>query len=71
MVADYGRGTYVYCGYSLYRQLPAGVQGPFRLFANLLAPGGSPLGAGRVHEGDGAPRLAARFAAGDAGQDRI
>jgi hypothetical protein len=36
-VADYGRGTYVYCGYSLYRQLPAGVQGPFRLFANLLA----------------------------------
>jgi LmbE family N-acetylglucosaminyl deacetylase len=37
LVADYGRGTYVYCGYSLYRQLPAGVQGPFRLFANLLA----------------------------------
>ena len=37
IIADYGRGTYVYCGYSLYRQLPAGVQGPFRLFANLLA----------------------------------
>jgi LmbE family N-acetylglucosaminyl deacetylase len=37
IVADYGRGTYVYCGYSLYRQLPAGVQGAFRLFANLLA----------------------------------
>jgi LmbE family N-acetylglucosaminyl deacetylase len=37
IVADYGRGTYVYCGYSLFRQLPAGVQGPFRLFANLLA----------------------------------
>jgi LmbE family N-acetylglucosaminyl deacetylase len=37
LVADYGRGTYVYCGYSLYRQLPAGVQGAFRLFANLLA----------------------------------
>jgi LmbE family N-acetylglucosaminyl deacetylase/CRP-like cAMP-binding protein len=37
MVADYGRGTYVYCGYSLYRQLPAGVHGAFRLFANLLA----------------------------------
>jgi len=36
VVAEYGRGTYVYCGYSLYRQLPAGVQGPFRLFANLL-----------------------------------
>jgi hypothetical protein len=37
VVAQYGRGTYVYCGYSLYRQLPAGVQGAFRLFANLLA----------------------------------
>jgi LmbE family N-acetylglucosaminyl deacetylase len=37
LVADYGRGTYVYCGYSLYRQLPAGVPGAFRLFANLLA----------------------------------
>jgi CRP-like cAMP-binding protein len=37
MVADYGRGTFVYCGYSLYRQLPAGVPGAFRLFANLLA----------------------------------
>jgi LmbE family N-acetylglucosaminyl deacetylase len=37
MVADYGRGTYVYCGYSLYRQLPAGVHGAIRLFANLLA----------------------------------
>jgi LmbE family N-acetylglucosaminyl deacetylase len=37
LVADYGRGTYVYCGYSLYRQLPAGVRGAFRLFANLLA----------------------------------
>jgi LmbE family N-acetylglucosaminyl deacetylase len=37
IVADHGRGTYVYCGYSLYRQLPAGVPGAFRLFANLLA----------------------------------
>jgi LmbE family N-acetylglucosaminyl deacetylase len=37
IVAEHGRGTYVYCGYSLYRQLPAGVQGAFRLFANLLA----------------------------------
>jgi hypothetical protein len=37
LVADYGRGTYVYCGYSLYRQLHAGVQGAFRLLANFLA----------------------------------
>ena len=37
VVAEHGRGTYVYCGYSLFRQLPAGVPGAFRLFANLLA----------------------------------
>jgi hypothetical protein len=37
LVTSYGRGTYVYVGYSLFRQLPAGVTGAFRLFANLLA----------------------------------
>jgi LmbE family N-acetylglucosaminyl deacetylase len=37
LIAGYGRGTYVYCGYSLFRQLAAGVPGAFRLFANLLA----------------------------------
>jgi hypothetical protein len=31
-----GKGTYVYTGLSFFRQLPAGVPGPFRLFANLL-----------------------------------
>jgi LmbE family N-acetylglucosaminyl deacetylase len=36
LVASYGRGTYVYCAYSLFRQIPAGVPGAFRLFANLL-----------------------------------
>lgn len=34
---QYGRGTFVYVGYSFFRQLPAGVPGAFRLFANLLA----------------------------------
>jgi hypothetical protein len=33
----YGRGYYLYIGYSLFRQLPAGVPGTFRLFFNLLA----------------------------------
>lgn len=33
----YGRGTYLYCGYSFFRQLPAGVIGAFRQFANILA----------------------------------
>ena len=36
LVAKVGRGTYVYTGLSFFRQLPAGVPGAFRLFANLL-----------------------------------
>ncbi len=37
VIATYGKGIYLYCAYSLFRQLPAGVPGAFRLFANLLA----------------------------------
>ncbi len=37
LVAPLGRGTYVYTGLSFFRQLPAGVPGAYRLFANLLA----------------------------------
>jgi LmbE family N-acetylglucosaminyl deacetylase len=37
LVAPYGRGTYVYAALSFFRQIPAGVQGAVRLFANLLA----------------------------------
>jgi LmbE family N-acetylglucosaminyl deacetylase len=37
LVAPLGKGTYVYTGLSFFRQLPAGVPGAFRLFANLLA----------------------------------
>jgi hypothetical protein len=37
LVARFGQGTYVYTGLSFFRQLPAGVPGAFRLFANLLA----------------------------------
>ncbi len=33
----YGKGTFVYTGLAFFRQLPAGVPGAFRLFANLLA----------------------------------
>ena len=41
-----GKGTFVYTGLTLFRLLPAGVPGAFRLFANLLAlaepaPGGA------------------------------
>lgn len=37
LVATVGKGTYVYTGLSFFRQLPAGIPGAFRLFANLLA----------------------------------
>ena len=36
LAARYGRGTYVYVPLALFRQLPAGVPGGARIFANLL-----------------------------------
>lgn len=33
----YGKGVYVYVAFALYRQLPDGVAGAYRLFANLLS----------------------------------
>ena len=41
LVARVGKGYYVYTGYSWFRQLPAGVPGAFRIFANLLSLGKS------------------------------
>jgi hypothetical protein len=35
--ARMGRGAYVYTSYAFFRQLPAGVPGAYRLFANLLS----------------------------------
>lgn len=32
----YGMGSYLYVGYSIFRQLPVGVPGAFRLFFNML-----------------------------------
>ena len=43
LIAPVGKGTYVYTGLSFFRQLPAGVPGALRLFANLLALG-QPVG---------------------------
>jgi len=37
--ARYGKGTFVYTGLAFFRELPAGVPGAYRLFANLLAGG--------------------------------
>lgn len=39
LVAKYGKGYYVYTGLSFFRELPAGVPGAYRLFANLLSIG--------------------------------
>jgi hypothetical protein len=39
LVARIGAGWYVYTGLALFRQLPAGVPGAYRLLANLLALG--------------------------------
>lgn len=36
LVAQYGKGHYVYTGYSFFRELPAGVPGAYRLMVNLL-----------------------------------
>ncbi len=39
LVAKYGKGQYIYTGYSFFRELPAGVPGAFRLFVNLVSAG--------------------------------
>jgi LmbE family N-acetylglucosaminyl deacetylase len=39
LVAKHGRGHFVYTGLVWFRQLPAGVPGAYRLFANLLSLG--------------------------------
>ena len=33
----HGRGTFIYTGYAFFRQVPAGVPGAWRLFANLVS----------------------------------
>lgn len=38
IVADHGKGRFVYTGISFFRQLPAGVGGAYRLWANLISP---------------------------------
>jgi LmbE family N-acetylglucosaminyl deacetylase len=43
LVARYGRGLYVYTTIAFFRQLPAGVPGPARLFVNLLSAKASPV----------------------------
>lgn len=37
LIARYGSGIYVYTAYAFYRELPLGVPGAYRLFANLIS----------------------------------
>jgi hypothetical protein len=39
LVAKSGKGYFVYTGYSWFRELPAGVSGAYRIFANLVTLG--------------------------------
>ncbi len=37
IIANYGKGRFVYSGLVFFRELPSGVPGAYRLFANLIA----------------------------------
>jgi len=37
IIANFGKGKFVYTGLAFFRELPAGVPGAYRIFANLLA----------------------------------
>jgi LmbE family N-acetylglucosaminyl deacetylase len=37
IIANYGKGKFVYTGLVFFRELPAGIPGAYRLFANLIA----------------------------------
>jgi LmbE family N-acetylglucosaminyl deacetylase len=39
LITRYGKGWYIYTAYAWFRQLPAGVPGAFRIFANMLSLG--------------------------------
>jgi LmbE family N-acetylglucosaminyl deacetylase len=40
--AKYGKGVYIYNAYAFYRQMPDGVPGSYRLFANMISLGKNP-----------------------------
>ena len=47
LYARYGNGVYIYNAYAFYRQLPLGVPGAYRIFANILSLAKNP----QVHTG--------------------
>ncbi|MEJ7588567.1 MAG: PIG-L family deacetylase, partial [Ferruginibacter sp.] len=59
IIANYGKGKFVYSGLVFFRELPAGVPGAYRLFANLIAPN-DPGKPGNEKKGDKAAGLKQR-----------
>ncbi|QCR23347.1 PIG-L family deacetylase [Pontibacter sp. SGAir0037] len=53
LVARYGKGHYVYTGYSWFRQLPAGVPGAYRIFTNLISLGKQSNTSSKTEQGTG------------------
>jgi hypothetical protein len=41
LVARYGQGVYIFSAFSWFRELPAGVPGAYRIFANMLSARGA------------------------------
>jgi hypothetical protein len=37
IIASYGKGYYIYTGLSLFRELPEGVSGAYRILANIIS----------------------------------
>ena len=37
LYAKYGKGVYIFSAYAWFRELPGGVPGAYRLFANMLS----------------------------------
>jgi LmbE family N-acetylglucosaminyl deacetylase len=42
LYAKYGKGIYIYNAYAFYRQMPEGVPGAYRLFANMISSAKNP-----------------------------
>ncbi len=53
LIAPYGKGVYIYSGYSWFRQLPAGVPGAIRLFVNLISLRGDEFGSNHTETSHG------------------
>jgi LmbE family N-acetylglucosaminyl deacetylase len=56
LYAKYGKGAYMYNAYAFYRQLPEGVPGAYRLFANMLSLAKSPQLSGATSGNKSTPK---------------